>query len=149
MGSTLSRLNDDFVELSDADYRRSVDHLILMDVSDILEQMHATILAYGEKPAYENLQYGSIGAFLFDLYHEVGYLPNGNRGVTQNIRDVLDTAPQYFDCPELTPLQRQCWYVVMQQMVDRFVEFRMYDASHVHAFDFHDYRNGTLYLKLP
>lgn len=140
---------DDFVILTDADYRSQVDRLVIVDVSDILEQMHSTILAYGERPAYENLQYGSIGAFLFDLYHEVGYLPAGHRPATGNIRDVLDAAPQYFDCTELSSLQRQCWYVVMQQLVDRFVEFKMYDANHIHHFDFHDYQNGTLYLRRP
>lgn len=140
---------DDFVELTPEDYRGSVDRLVVVDVSDILEQMHATIVAYGEKPAYENLQYGSIGAFLFDLYHEVGYLPSGHQPATSNIRDVLDAAPQYFDCTELSSLQRQCWHVVMQKMVERFVEFNMYDPTHIHRFDFHDYENGTLYLSRP
>lgn len=136
----VSRLNEDFVNYEH-------DHLLVVDVSDILGDMHRTILAYGEHPIYNDLNAPNLAPFLWDIFEEVGYLPEGYRFISKNIMGVLDAAGQYFDHGYMSDLQRQCWHNVTQKLIDRMVEYRLYDQTHVNKFDFYNYADGTLYLR--
>lgn len=153
MGNAISRIMDDFVALTEADYQHHnffPDHVVIVDISDILEEMHSVIVTHGETPVYEHLNHHSMSSFLFDIYNEIGYLPDGKRFVARNTSSVLDTVNMYFDCTSLSPLQRQSWLVATQKIIDRFVSFKLYNQqNHIHNYDFHLYEHGTLYLKKP
>jgi hypothetical protein len=144
MGSTLFQLTED---LSEHDFPPEI---VIVDIGDIIEDMHGVILSAGEQPVYGQPDSEHLSGFLFDIFNEIGYLPDGHRFIARNIADVLFTSEQYFSCAHLSPLQYQGWMVATQQIIDRFIEYRMYDSrEHVHNFDYHDYHDGTLYLKRP
>lgn len=151
MGSIVSRLNDDFIRIPATPYERyDPERLLVMDVSDIFDDMHQHIVTAGEVPAYGHLNNEYFGAFVFDLYEEISFLPDHTRLIAANINGLLDTASQYFDCVMLSWHQRQCWFYAAQQLVDRLIEYRFYcPRDRVHQYDFHEFNNGTLYLRRP
>jgi hypothetical protein len=140
-------MREDLAPLSAAGHHPVNDQVLIIDIDDIMQTLDRTLRLYGEQPAYDNINQGNgIVAFLFDIYDQLGYLPDGNRFVTKNIREVLDAFTQYFDRTEMSSLERQCWYVAAQKLVDRFVEYKLYAQDGIHRYNFYNYHHGTLYL---
>jgi hypothetical protein len=123
------------------------DHLLIVEVGDLFDEMADAIAEGGELPAHI-LDNGNTDAFLMDLYQAVGYRPEGTIDLKPNVRDVLDASHYYFDVLELSPLQRQLWHTFMDRLLVRFDEFKLYDGQHMHRYDYHRLHGDVLLLKL-
>jgi hypothetical protein len=142
---------DEIVELTEKDFYPPdpIDKLLLVEVGDIFDEMNQAIYFSGEQPVADPYKNGNnTDAFLMDIFHQVGYLPNGSRVIAPNIAEVLDSCGQYFDVYHMSVLQRQLWIQATQRLVDRFCEYRLYDKTHIHRYDYYQLRGDTLVLKL-
>jgi 6-phosphogluconate dehydrogenase len=124
-----------------------VENLLVMDIGDILDDLQKELQRIGIRSVCEDWHKGPIESFLYEIFTEVGYLPDGERRVAYNVTDVLDTSGQYFDRGDMCSYERIQWMIAVQRLINRFVEYRLYGKDHVHVYDFFAYENNTLYLQ--
>lgn len=143
----------EYVYVHDYDYRDTPeDRLLLVEISDLLEELEVTILTSGERPVHGSVYGENVDAFVFEIFNQIAYFPTAERKweqVVRNVDDTLNCCGLFFDQPEFTPLQRHQWHLFAMKLMTRFTQFQLYNpADNTHRYDYHSLRCGTLVLKL-
>jgi len=146
MGCTILSLKEDLVMNPPPISENFPIKLLLVDVADILDEVDLVVRQSQEQPTYDHFIAGPITDFLYDIYNEIGFLPNGQHTVARNIGDVLDVCDRYFPRGNMSQVERQAWITATEHLIRRFVAYKLYGRDNVHRYDFYDYNNGTLYL---
>ena len=123
------------------------DHLLIIEVGDLFDEMECQITHRNELPVF-TMQNHNTDAFLMDLYQAVGFRPEGSRDIEPNVRDVLKDCGVYFDVPEFSSLQRRLWLEFMDELMARFDAFKLYDSYYIHRYDYYRLHGDVLLLKL-
>ena len=121
--------------------------LLLVDVGDLFDEMDDAIYAAGEVPLH-NRYHENLEWFFEEIYNSICYLPRFDRAAVANIENVLSACGTYFDANHFSPLQRQLWYQMAYQLVDRFQAYRLYNNRFENIYDYHALRGDILVLKL-
>lgn len=139
---------DEIVELTERDRQHQHDHkLMVIDVGDIFDEMEEIIRLAGEVPIH-NRYHENTGWFVEEIYNSICYLPRLDRAAVANIENVLAACGTYFDHYAFTPLQRELWYQLAYQLVDRFQTFKLYNQRCENMYDYHALHGDALILKL-